>query len=69
MLTSTSTCILPVTRINGRPIGTGRPGKVFSALLAAWSEMVGLDIAAQAARYGSRESEEPKSEVRNPKVE
>jgi branched-subunit amino acid aminotransferase/4-amino-4-deoxychorismate lyase len=51
MLTSTSTCILPVTRLNGRPIGSGRPGKVFSALLAAWSEMVGVDIAAQAARY------------------
>ncbi len=69
MLTSTSTCILPVTRFNGQPVGTGLPGKVFSALLAAWSEMVGLDIAAQAARYASRESENPKSEVRNPKLE
>jgi branched-chain amino acid aminotransferase len=50
MLTSTSTCILPVTRFNGRAIGGGQPGAVFRALLAAWSEMVGVDIAAQAER-------------------
>ncbi len=56
MLTSTSTCILPVTRLSGRPIGTGLPGKVFSKLLAAWSEMVGLDIAAQAGKFGDSET-------------
>ncbi len=55
MLTSTSTCILPVTRLNGRPIGSGRPGEVFSSLLAAWSGMVGLDIAAQAGKSGDLE--------------
>jgi branched-subunit amino acid aminotransferase/4-amino-4-deoxychorismate lyase len=48
LLTSTTICILPVTRLNGRPIGSGLPGVVFSRLLAAWSEMVGVDIAAQA---------------------
>jgi branched-chain amino acid aminotransferase len=52
MLTSTTVSVLPVTRLNGRPIGSGRPGAIFSRLLAAWSEMVGLDIAAQ-ARKGS----------------
>ena len=50
LLTSTSVCILPVTQLNGRPIGSGRPGKAFSDLMAAWSEMVGLDIVAQAER-------------------
>ena len=51
LLTSTTVCILPVTRLNGRPIGSGRPGTVFSELLAAWSEMVGLDVVAQAEQH------------------
>jgi branched-subunit amino acid aminotransferase/4-amino-4-deoxychorismate lyase len=45
--TSTPYCILPVTRINGRPIGTGRPGPVYDLLLKAWSQVVNLDIAGQ----------------------
>ena len=53
MLTSTTICVLPVTRLNGRPIGSGRPGAIFSRLLAAWSEMVGLDIAAQAEQQAN----------------
>ena len=48
LLTSTTICVLPVTRLNGRPIGSGHPGAKFSRLLAAWSEMVGVDIAGQA---------------------
>ena len=32
LLTSTTVCILPVTQFNGQPIGSGRPGKVFSAI-------------------------------------
>jgi len=51
LLTSTPNCILPATRFDGRPVGTGRPGPVFSRLLTAWSAAVGLDIAAQARRY------------------
>ena len=53
MLTSTSTCIVPVTRLDGRPIGAGTPGTIFGTLLAAWSRAVGVDIAAQAERFGS----------------
>jgi branched-subunit amino acid aminotransferase/4-amino-4-deoxychorismate lyase len=48
LLTSTPNCILPATRFDGRPVGDGRPGPVFRALMAAWSAAVGLDIAAQA---------------------
>ena len=51
ILTSTATCVLPATRLNGRPIGSGHPGKVFSELLVAWSAMVGIDIARQAERH------------------
>ena len=48
LLTSTPNCILPATRFNGRAIGTGRPGEIYQSLLAAWSVLAGLDIAAQA---------------------
>jgi branched-subunit amino acid aminotransferase/4-amino-4-deoxychorismate lyase len=48
LLTSTPNCILPATRFNGRAIGTGRPGRIYQSLLAAWSGLAGLDIAAQA---------------------
>lgn len=53
-LTSTSPCVLPVTRLNGQPIGTGQPGELFGRLLTAWSELVGVDIAAQARRFAVR---------------
>jgi branched-subunit amino acid aminotransferase/4-amino-4-deoxychorismate lyase len=44
---STPYCILPVTLINGRPIGDGKPGKVYNLLLQSWSQTVNLDIAGQ----------------------
>jgi branched-subunit amino acid aminotransferase/4-amino-4-deoxychorismate lyase len=55
MLASTPLCLLPVTRLNGRPIGDGNPGPVFRRLLSAWSEAVGIDIAAQAERFAHRD--------------
>jgi branched-subunit amino acid aminotransferase/4-amino-4-deoxychorismate lyase len=42
--TSTPYCLLPVTRFNGQPIGEGRPGPMFSKIVAAWNQLVGLDI-------------------------
>ncbi len=54
LLTSTPSCILPATSFNGRAVGSGRPGPVFGAILAAWSELVGLDIVAQAHRHRHR---------------
>ena len=54
MLSSTPNCLLPVARFDGQPIGGGTPGMVFKKLLAAWSEMVGLDIAEQAVRFATR---------------
>ena len=49
--TSTSPCVLPVTHVDRRQIGDGKPGPVAQQLLAAWSEAVGLDIVDQALRY------------------
>lgn len=49
-LTSTPYCIMPATRFNGLPVGSGRVGPITQRLLAAWSELVGVDIVAQALR-------------------
>lgn len=46
--TSTSPCLLPLTVVDHRQIGDGRPGPVTLQLLAAWSESVGIDIIDQA---------------------
>jgi len=51
LLTSTPSCILPATRLDGQPVGDGRPGPVYRRLLAAWSRQVGLDIAQQARQH------------------
>ena len=48
---TTSPCVLPVTEVDRRPIGDGRPGRLTQQLLAAWSEAVGLDIVDQALRF------------------
>lgn len=51
---TTPYCLLPVTRINGLPIGDGRPGPVYRRLLEAWSRLVGVDIAAQMRDVAAR---------------
>jgi len=45
--TSTPYCLLPVTKINGLPIGSGKPGPIFEKILNAWSARVGVDIRRQ----------------------
>ncbi len=54
MLSSTPFCLLPVTRWNRQPIGDGQPGPIFRALLSAWSQKVGVDIAGQAKAFAQR---------------
>jgi branched-subunit amino acid aminotransferase/4-amino-4-deoxychorismate lyase len=44
---STPYAILPVTRINHKPIGDGRVGPVYSELLKVWNQIAGLNIAEQ----------------------
>lgn len=46
-LTTTPYCLAPCTKINNIPIGNGKPGPGFKAMLAAWSRRVGMDIEAQ----------------------
>lgn len=46
--TSTPFCIAGITHLDGLPIGSGTPGPIVKRLRDAWSELVGVDIAAQA---------------------
>jgi branched-chain amino acid aminotransferase len=60
-LTSTSPCVLPVTRVDRRPIGRGVPGPIVKRLLAAWGKEVGVDIVEQARTFGPKEQLESKA--------
>jgi len=60
LLSSTPYCLMPVTRINGAPIGAGLPGPTFHKLLAAWSAAAGLDIGQQ-IQDGARRRTEPRT--------
>ncbi len=52
LLCSTTSCIVPVCSLNQMPIADGKPGSMFRKLLAAWSDMVGVDVRAQSLRFG-----------------
>ena len=51
-ITSTSYCICPVARFNGRPIGDGRvPGPITARLTKAYIELVDCDFVRQYTRH------------------
>lgn len=52
-MTGTPFCLLPVTKLNGTIIGTGKMGSITKKLLKKWSETVGLDIEAQIKAYSA----------------
>lgn len=54
LLCSTSPCVWPVTRFAGEIISGGQAGPVARQLLAAFSQRVGVDIAAQARQFAGR---------------
>ena len=51
--TSTTICMLPITHFDFQAVGEGKVGPVYRRLLAAWSQEVGVDIAAQAREYAA----------------
>jgi branched-chain amino acid aminotransferase len=53
-LTSSSRCVLAVTRVDGRPIGDGKPGPMVARLQKGWAEYFGLDFVAQALAHLDR---------------
>jgi branched-chain amino acid aminotransferase len=53
-ITSTSICLQPIVRVDGKTIGAGAPGPVYRKLLTAWSDKVGVDVPAQARQFANR---------------
>jgi hypothetical protein len=43
--------MLPVTALNGNPIGLGKVGDVFTRILNQWSANTGLDVKSQIQRW------------------
>ena len=43
-VTANSICMVPISKINCRPIGKPVPGPITKKLLSAWSEKAGVDI-------------------------
>jgi branched-chain amino acid aminotransferase len=46
--TSTPYCLMPATKFNGLPVGDGQVGPITKRLLAAWSDLTGVDVVQQA---------------------
>lgn len=54
-MTGTPFCMLPVTHLNGLPIGDGKVGPAFKSILARWSENVGVDVEGQIKAWNAAE--------------
>ena len=52
--TTTPYCMCPVVKINGAPIGDGKPGPMFKRLASSWSNLVGVDIVRQMVEGAER---------------
>ncbi|TGM31723.1 aminotransferase class IV [Leptospira biflexa] len=52
-MTGTPFCMLPVTQLNGSPIGQGLVGPKFKKILKQWSANVGLDVESQIKTWNS----------------
>jgi len=55
LLSSTTACLVPVTRLDARPVGAGVPGPLWTQLISDWSTRVGVDIVAQAELHSRNE--------------
>ena len=49
----TSYFVVPMTKVDNRPVADGDPGPVTQQLMAAFSESVGVDVTDQALRFAS----------------
>lgn len=49
--TTTSRCVIPITRVDGLPLSGGKPGNIAMDLLKQWSKRVGVDIVKQALSH------------------
>ena len=53
-LSGTSPSVLPVTKVNGLPVGDGRPGPIVARLQQGFCELTGVDPVAQALAHLKR---------------
>lgn len=58
---STSPCVLPVTRVDHRRIADGVPGPTVRRILTAWGRAVGVDIVEQARDFAAKEQPESRA--------
>jgi branched-chain amino acid aminotransferase len=59
LTTSTPYCLLPITKFNDQPIGSGLPGPVCGELTTAWSNLAGLDIVQQSVAAAADRAVDP----------
>ena len=56
-MTGTPFCMLPVTQLNGVPIGSGKVGQGYKSLIKQWSENTEVDIIKQIRNWNAIDSE------------
>ena len=55
-MTGTPFCMLPVTSLNGTPIGNGKVGEIFHKIIAKWSSNTNVDIIDQIVSWNESAS-------------
>jgi len=53
-MTGTPFCMLPVTSLNGNPIGSGEVGEIFLKIINCWSNQVNIDIVKQIKNWDAQ---------------
>ena len=48
---NTAYCLMPISKMDNRPIEGNIPGPITSQLMAAWGERAGVDLIDQANSY------------------
>jgi branched-chain amino acid aminotransferase len=52
-MTGTPFCMLPVTALNGNPIGSGKVGEIFNKLIRRWGDNTGVNIVEQIQKWSA----------------
>ena len=65
-MTGTPFCMLPVTALNGNPIGSGKVGEIFNKLIMRWGDNTGVGIAEQIQKWSAASSNEGESSAPTP---
>ncbi len=59
-ITTTSYCVLPVSKLNGSPVGKEVPGPVTHRITQGWNELAGLDIPEQMRTFAAKAEQRAK---------